>query len=566
MRANDHNSTLVSLRETSKPARSRVSVECGWGRLLFAPTFAGSDDLIRALRNERPGRRDIAFYVHDPHVVLAQAPQEVFLDPSDTYRLWLRPFRHEEAPDTFEVRRLRTEEDAQAVDNLFETRKMVPMGEEFLLRTADSNVLVHHVAEDCRTGEIVGVITGVDHKLAIGGTNNGASMWNLAVDPRTPHPGVGEALVDSLAALFQARGRDFMDLSVLSENTQAIALYAKKGFRRLRLFSLKRKNPINEPLFIGPSGCDELNPYAAIIVDEARRRGVAVEVIDPEHGYFSLTFGGRSITCRESLSELTTAVAMSRCDDKEVTSGLLTSAGLRVPAQEVAGTRSECEAFLETHERVVVKPAKGEQGAGVHVDITDTAELHEAVERAGRFGEKVLLEEFVTGEDLRIVVVDHRVVAAAVRRPAQVAGTGTHTVRQLIEKQSRRRAAATGGESTIPVDTETERCVRAAGYGLDAILPANEHLVVRKTANLHSGGTIHDVTTELHPELIKAARKASFVLDIPVVGLDLLVEAVDRPEYVVVEANERPGLANHEPQPTAQRFVDLLFPQTVQGG
>jgi hypothetical protein len=29
-----------------------------------------------------------------------------------------------------------------------------------------------------------------------------------------------------------------------------------------------------------------------------------------------------------------------------------------------------------------------------------------------------------------------------------------------------------------------------------------------------------------------------------------------------LEANERPGLANHEPQPTAARFVDLLFPET----
>ena len=37
----------------------------------------------------------------------------------------------------------------------------------------------------------------------------------------------------------------------------------------------------------------------------------------------------------------------------------------------------------------------------------------------------------------------------------------------------------------------------------------------------------------------------------------------DRPEYVIIEANERHGLANHEPQPTAERFVDLLFPFTA---
>ncbi|MEE4464955.1 N-acetylglutaminylglutamine synthetase, partial [Azotobacter chroococcum] len=69
-----------------------------------------------------------------------------------------------------------------------------------------------------------------------------------------------------------------------------------------------------------------------------------------------------------------------------------------------------------------------------------------------------------------------------------------------------------------------------------------------------------DVTAQLHPALAEAAVRAARALDIPVVGLDLLVEAVDRPDYVIIEANERAGLANHEPQPTAARFVDLLFP------
>jgi len=35
------------------------------------------------------------------------------------------------------------------------------------------------------------------------------------------------------------------------------------------------------------------------------------------------------------------------------------------------------------------------------------------------------------------------------------------------------------------------------------------------------------------------------------------------PEYAFIEANERPGLANHEPQPTAERFIDLLFPLSI---
>jgi D-alanine-D-alanine ligase-like ATP-grasp enzyme len=160
-------------------------------------------------------------------------------------------------------------------------------------------------------------------------------------------------------------------------------------------------------------------------------------------------------------------------------------------------------------------------------------------------------------------VINFRVVAGAIRKPAEVVGTGQHTIKELIDKQSRRRAAATGGESRIPLDTETERCLSGQGYSLDSILTTDQVLAVRKTANLHTGGTIHDVTAHLHPRLITAAKTAARALDIPVVGLDFLVPSPMSQNYVIIEANERPGLANHEPQPTAQRFIDLLFPQTA---
>ena len=86
---------------------------------------------------------------------------------------------------------------------------------------------------------------------------------------------------------------------------------------------------------------------------------------------------------------------------------------------------------------------------------------------------------------------------------------------------------------------------------------------VRGTANLHTGGTIHDVTGMVHPQLVEAAVAATRAIDIPVCGVDLMVKDPRLPDYVFIEANERPGLANHEPQPTAERFVDLLFPLSI---
>ncbi|MEM1139344.1 MAG: N-acetylglutaminylglutamine synthetase, partial [Pseudomonadota bacterium] len=88
-------------------------------------------------------------------------------------------------------------------------------------------------------------------------------------------------------------------------------------------------------------------------------------------------------------------------------------------------------------------------------------------------------------------------------------------------------------------------------------------IIVRRTANLHTGGTIHDVTDQTHPVLINAAISAARAINIPVTGIDLMVKSPRKPDYVFIEANERPGLANHEPQPTAERFVDLLFPLSL---
>ncbi|MBW4968536.1 N-acetylglutaminylglutamine synthetase, partial [Pseudoalteromonas sp. CR1] len=88
---------------------------------------------------------------------------------------------------------------------------------------------------------------------------------------------------------------------------------------------------------------------------------------------------------------------------------------------------------------------------------------------------------FHTGLDLRILVIGFEVVAAAIRRPAEVTGDGQHSIGALIEAQSRRRQAATDGESKIPLDAETQRTLHAAGYDYSSILPRGETLAVRRT-------------------------------------------------------------------------------------
>jgi GNAT-family acetyltransferase (TIGR03103 family) len=542
-----------------------VALECGWGRLLFGQTFASHEDLLEAVSTEEPGRRDICLYVREPHVAVSKAPQELFIDPSHTYRLWLHGHDRDRDPSrSVVVRDLRSEADADAVNRIYTAAGMVTAPTEVLWANQRTATFTYLVAEDVETGDIIGTVTGIDHRHAFDDPEDGTSLWCLAVDPQTTRPGVGVALVETLAERFKARGRAFLDLSVVHDNHAAIALYEKLGFVRVPVYSVKRKNTINERLFSATpaEGIDDLNVYARIVADEALRRGITVEVLDAEDGYLKLSHGGRSMVTRESLSELTTAVAMSRCDDKRVTRKVLEHAGLRVPEGRIADGGTGDRELLDRLGALVVKPARGEQGQGITVGVRTADELAEAIELARRFCEDVLLEEIVDGEDLRVLVIGSEVVAAATRRPATVRGTGQHTIEELVQATARRREAATGGESTIPLDDMTRSCVEEQGHTMDEVLEEGATLVVRRTANLHTGGTIHDVTSGLHPVLAEACRAAASALEIPVVGLDLLVPDPGGPDHVFIEANERPGLANHEPQPTAERFVDLLFPGT----
>ncbi|HYB80436.1 MAG TPA: N-acetylglutaminylglutamine synthetase, partial [Mycobacterium sp.] len=406
-----------------------VELELGWGRLIFGQTFADAATLTEALRREVAGRRDICIYARESHVVVAGAPTELFIDPSHTYRLRFTDDANQEnlapSPIGVTVRTLNDPADADAMNRVFVRCGMVPSPVETIWDNhlhADS--VTYLIAVRDNDNAVVGTVTGVDHEVLFNDPEHGSSLWTLAVDPAAALPGIGDALTRALAEHFRSKGRAYLDLSVAHDNAAAIGLYEKLGFRRVPVLAIKRKNAINEPLFTPPSETvDDLNPYARIIADEAMRRGIWVEVLDAETGEMRLTHGGRSVITRESLSEFTSAIAMCRCDDKRLTRRLVSEAGIAVPRARLATLDDDDYAFLIEVGEVVVKPTRGEQGKGITVGVLadhGPDELAAAVARAREQHPEVLIEQRVAGSDLRLVVIDGRVVAAALRMPPEI--------------------------------------------------------------------------------------------------------------------------------------------------
>ena len=145
-----------------------------------------------------------------------------------------------------------------------------------------------------------------------------------------------------------------------------------------------------------PAGYQQLNRYSQVIVDEAMRRGIGVEVLDATIGEMVLSQNGRRVTTVESLSELTSAVAFRRCDDKTYTRRILHQAGLCIPEGRAATFDDGDVAFLEQWKDIVVKPVRGEQGRGVSVGVVDDEGMARAVDKALAVCPEVLREVLTT--------------------------------------------------------------------------------------------------------------------------------------------------------------------------
>jgi hypothetical protein len=74
---------------------------------------------------------------------------------------------------------------------------------------------------------------------------------------------------------------------------------------------------------------------------------------------------------------------------------------------------------------------------------------------------------------------------------------------------------------------------------------------------------MYDVTARMSHAVCRAAIAAARAVEAPVLGVDFVVPAVGDSAYRVIGATACPPLTGHEPQPVAERFVDLLFPQSI---
>lgn len=316
-----------------------------------------------------------------------------------------------------------------------------------------------------------------------------------------------------------------------------------------------------------------MGPSTQSIVNEATKKGISHLRLN-EDSYVQLGQGVHQRRIQATMMDNTSSIGVEIADNKESTKKLLSSMGIPIPEGFSVETEEEAlQAAEEIGYPVVLKPLVGNHGRGITVNITNKEELKLAFEIADKICETSLVEKYLEGFDYRILVIDGKFIAAALREPAYVIGNGISSIGDLINEINKDPNRGIGHDKSltrIKIDYMTERLLAVLKLSLNSILAEGKKVYIKSTANISAGGTALDVTETVHPLNRLMAERISRIVGLNVIGIDLIADTLAKPlqseSSGVVEVNAAPGFRMHlnpttgTPRNIAAHIMDMLFP------
>ncbi|OIJ21747.1 hypothetical protein BKP45_03350 [Anaerobacillus alkalidiazotrophicus] len=319
-----------------------------------------------------------------------------------------------------------------------------------------------------------------------------------------------------------------------------------------------------------------------VIALEGWRRGMTLKFYNKNEDNklqirYSLSHQGHEHHFQGSKGDKVTEEAYNVCDNKGLTNEYLSKAGVPIPQGKKfsAETKdSEILHYAKTLEfPLVLKPTNGCAGKGVIANIETIEELKEAlvyVRKEINYPE-VIVEQFVTGEEIRVYVLGDKILGAANRRPANIVGDGVNTVQQLIRKKNQERKKIPHLYfRPIKVDKEVRHSIEGAGYTLDSIPKAGKRIYLRKISNVSAGGDPIDFTNRLTDNMKNIAISAvKAVPGLVQCGVDMIIDE-KRDRGVILELNTKAGIGSHifpiegYGRDIPKAIIDYYFPETKE--
>jgi cyanophycin synthetase len=244
--------------------------------------------------------------------------------------------------------------------------------------------------------------------------------------------------------------------------------------------------------------------------------------------------------------------------DKWSSNLIIERLGIPTPKWQVIDTPEQIEEVWDKYEKpVVIKPTGLTAGNGVSTGINTIEQAQEAFNIAKEktkkhigisWQQKVMIQEQVSGDDYRLLVIDGKLEVTTKRIPAFIVGDGKSTIKELIEQTNKDPRRDTSKPThilkPIKIDPPLLKLLAERGLTLSSVPRRDEKIVVRKVASMSQGGITEDFTDHVGPEIKYIVESIAQSIHAFVIGADILCKDISKPltkdNGGIIEINTKP--------------------------
>lgn len=246
-------------------------------------------------------------------------------------------------------------------------------------------------------------------------------------------------------------------------------------------------------------------------------------------------------------------------NDKMLTEKYLTYGGVNTTKSKIFNQNEYSQALKyiqKSDEKLVIKPLALDGGLGVFIDVKPSnfeyfwKECLLAQKRRKVKNPKLLIQEYVTGFEVRIIITEGSFMSATLRVPAHIKGDGKSSIEDLIhQKNLKRQDNPLLKDSPIKINKRLEKLLEYKHLNLKSILKNKEFCILYPQSNTQHGGENIEITSLINEKIRQQCVDA--VIAIPGIhtsGIDIIIENFDDEEGTIIEVNKAPAfLLNYYP-------------------